>query len=127
MKRLWLLACLVLTVACVRIGQERGTLAGHVTIGPLQPVQRQGEPAPTPGAEIYAAWEIVVYTLDMREEVARAPIDDQGDYRVELRPGIYTVRAEQAIGGGLPQQTHTVGITVGQTTEQDIDVDTGIR
>ena len=104
-----------------------GTLTGHVTIGPLQPVQRQGEPAPTPGPEVYAAWEIVVHTLDMRKEVARAAIDDEGTYAVELRAGTYTVTAEQTTGRGLSQSTHTVGITAGQTTQQDIDIDTGIR
>lgn len=128
MRRLLWLACLAIAVvSCARMGQERGTLAGHVTIGPLQPVQRQGEPAPTPGPEVYAAWEIVVYTLDMRKEVARATIDDQGNYTIELRPGIYAVTAEQAAGGGLPQLTQTVGISAGQTTQQDIDIDTGIR
>ncbi len=127
MRRLLLLACIVLVAVCACTGQERGTLTGHVTIGPLQPVQREGEPAPTPGPEVYAAWEIVVYTLDMRKEVARAAIDGEGNYTVELRPGTYTVMAEQATGGGFSQQTHTVGIAAEQTTQLDIDIDTGIR
>jgi uncharacterized protein (DUF2141 family) len=128
MRRLLLLACITLVVAaCACAAQERGTLTGHVTIGPLQPVQREGEPAPTPSPEVYAAWKIMVYTLDMRKEVARAAIDDEGRYAVELHPGTYTVMAEQATGGGFAQQTHTVGIAAGQTTQQDIDIDTGIR
>jgi len=127
MRRLLLLACVILVAACSSAGQETGSLTGHVTIGPLQPVQRQGEPEPTPGPEVYAAWKIVIYTLDMRQEVARVSIDDEGNYTIELRPGTYTVTAEQATGRGLSQATHTVGITAGQTTQQDIDIDTGIR
>ena len=127
MRRLLLLACIVLLAACSSAGRETGTLTGHVTIGPLQPVQREGEPAPTPGPEVYAAWEIVVRTLDTRKEVARAAIDDEGTYAVELQAGTYTVTAEQTVGRGLSQSTHTVGITAGQTTQQDIDIDTGIR
>jgi len=126
-RRLLLLACIVLVAACSSAGRETGTLTGHVTIGPLQPVQREGEPAPTPGPEVYAAWEIVVRALDTRKEVARAAIDDEGNYAVELRAGTYTVTAEQTTGRGFPQSTHTVGITAGQTTQQDIDIDTGIR
>jgi hypothetical protein len=127
MRRMLLLACIILLAGCASAGQETGTLTGHVTIGPLQPVQRQGEPEPTPGPEVYAAWEIMVYTLDMRKEVARAAIDGEGNYTVELRPGTYTVTAQQTAGRGLSQSTHTVGITAGQTTQQDIDIDTGIR
>ena len=127
MRRLLLLACIVLVAACSSAGRETGTLTGHVTIGPLQPVQREGEPAPTPGPEVYAAWEIVVRALDTRKEVARAAIGDEGDYAVELRAGTYTVTAEQTTGRGFPQSTHTLGITAGQTTQQDIDIDTGIR
>ena len=128
MRRLLLLACIVLLVAaCSSAGREVGALTGHVTIGPLQPVQREGEPAPTPGPEVYAAWEIVVRTLDTRKEVARAAIDDEGNYALELQAGTYTVTAEQTTGRGLSQSTHTVGITAGQTTQQDIDIDTGIR
>lgn len=127
MRRLLLLACTILIAACSSAGQETGSLTGHVTIGPLQPVQRQGEPEPTPAPEVYAAWQIVVYTPDMRTEVARAAINDEGDYTIELRPGTYAVTAEQATGRGLRQGTYAVGITAGQTTRQDIDIDTGIR
>jgi hypothetical protein len=127
MRWLLLLACMILVAACSSAGQETGTLTGHVTIGPLQPVQRQGEPEPTPGPEVYAAWKIVVYTPDMRKEVARASIDDEGNYTMELRPGTYTVTAEQTSGRGLSQVTHTAKIAAGQTTRQDIDIDTGIR
>jgi hypothetical protein len=127
-RRLFLLTCLVvLATACTSERQKTGALTGHVTIGPLQPVQREGEPEPTPAPEVYAAWQIVVYTLDMRKEVARAAIDDEGNYAIELRPGTYTVMAQQATGRGLPQGTYAVGITAGQTTQQDIDIDTGIR
>jgi len=39
-------------VSCSRGAQVYGVLEGHVTIGPLVPVVRVGEPEPTPNPEV---------------------------------------------------------------------------
>ena len=104
-----------------------GTLAGHVSIGPLQPVVRQGDPEPVPTPAMYAAWRIVVSTADGRREAATAVIDSQGNYQVVLSTGTYTVTAEPVNGGGFAQQSYSVEILDGITTSLDVDIDTGIR
>ncbi len=115
--------------ACAPIPQTQatGTLRGHVTIGPLVPVLREGEPEPTPAPEVYAARQIVVYKPDGETEVARAEINAQGNYEVSLPVGVYVVDINR--GGidhatGLPQE---VEIKADEITTLDVVIDTGIR
>ena len=124
-----LLAYVIVIASCARPGHPEGTLSGHVTIGPLQPVVREGEAEPTPSPEVYAAWQIVVYTRDMRQEIARADIDDTGDYWIVLPASTYAVTAEPTRGGGGPggSQVHSVEIAADKVTTLDLDIDTGIR
>ena len=129
MRRLLLLTIILLTLACNDRPQEqeRGTLAGHVTIGPLVPVSREGVPDPTPAPEVYAARKIVIYAEDGQTEITRVEIDAEGDYEVALPVGTYVVDInhlgiDQAID--LPT---TIQILSGQLTLLDIDIDTGIR
>lgn len=127
--RLSILAALGIVVAAGVSCQDHGTgtLAGHVSIGPLQPVVRQGDPEPVPTPAMYAAWRIVVLTADGRREVATAVIGSQGNYQVVLSTGTYTVTAEPVNGGGFGQQSYSVEILDGITTSLDVDIDTGIR
>ena len=55
--------------ACTPAPQEFGVLEGQVTIGPLVPVTKVGEEAPTPAPEVYAAREIVVFKKDGKTEL----------------------------------------------------------
>jgi hypothetical protein len=125
-----LVAWVIITIAaCSPAGGGKGTLSGHVTIGPLTPVVHAGQPGPTPSPEMYAAWEIVVYTPDMQREIARTSIDASGNYRVSLPPGIYMVTAERTSGGRGPggAAKHKVEISEGEVTHLDLSIDTGIR
>jgi hypothetical protein len=116
-----------LAVACTPIPKATGTLRGHVTIGPLVPVVRVGEPDPTPAPEVYAARQIVIYKTNGKTEVARAEIDAQGNYEISLPVGTYIVDINR-IGidsaAGLPTE---VDIFADQVTVLDVDIDTGIR
>ena len=127
--RLLFLISVIIVAGCSLVGREEGTLSGHVTIGPLQPTLREGEIEPTPSPELYAAWQIVVFTEDIRREIARAAIGPAGDYQVALPAGRYMVTAEPASGGGGPggSQVYYVEIFEGRVTELDLDIDTGIR
>jgi hypothetical protein len=123
-----LLLCLTLLfVACTPVPQETGILEGHVTIGPLVPVVREGVPEPTPAPEVYASRQIVIYTSDGRTEVARVPIDGRGNYRVELPVGTYVVDINHAGIDRAKDLPHTVEIMAGRATRLDVDIDTGIR
>lgn len=132
MKRYFLfLILLVLGVsvlcACEKSPQEFGILQGHVTIGPLVPVAREGEEEPTPAPEVYAAREIVVYKKDGKTEFTRLKIDASGNYQAELPVGTYVVDINHLgidTATDLPRQ---IDITNQGVTRLDIDIDTGIR
>jgi hypothetical protein len=104
-----------------------GFIEGHVTIGPLVPVMRQGELPPTPSAEVYAARQIVVYVRYLGTEFTRLQVDSRGNYRGELPIGMYFIDINRVgidSAAGLPAQ---IEITTGGTLRFDIDIDTGIR
>jgi hypothetical protein len=113
--------------ACTTAPSQSGTLRGHVTIGPLVPVVREGEPEPTPAPEVYAARHIVIYKANGKTEVAHADIDAQGNYEIALPVGTYVVDINHLgvdHAAGLPQEIQIIadGVTV-----LDVDIDTGIR
>jgi hypothetical protein len=127
MRRLILVAMLPVIVACTVVSKETGTLEGHVSIGPLVPVLREGEPEPTPAPEVYAAREVVIYAQNGQTEITRVPIHPDGTYRVPLPVGTYVVDINHMgidRGIDLPQ---TVEIVSQQVTRLDIEIDTGIR
>jgi hypothetical protein len=127
-------AWLLLTVeifsatSCSSDGMGTGVLEGHVDIGPLQPVARVGEPEPTPSAQVYAEWRIVVFSEDGQREVASGEINSAGMYQIPLPTGVYMVEGKPASGSGLMgQRKQPVEIFKGETTLLDISIDTGIR
>jgi len=127
MRRLLLLALTFVIISCAPGPQETGTLEGHVTIGPLVPVMREGELEPTPAPEVYASRQIVIYAQDGRTEITRVQIDAKGNYRVTLPVGTYVVDINRIgidRGIDLPK---TVEIVSGQVTRLDVEIDTGIR
>ena len=127
MLRGLLVSLTLLAAACTVPIQGGGTLEGHVTIGPLVPAVREGEPEPTPDPEVYAARQIVVYAQDGRTEIERVQIDSDGNYRVELPPGDYVVDINRVgidHAHGFPRR---VEVLDGGVTHLDVDIDTGIR
>jgi hypothetical protein len=127
MRRLALVALILLVTSCTPGPQETGTLEGHVTIGPLVPVAREGEPEPTPRPEVYASRQIVIYAQDGRTEITRVQFDGKGNYRVTLPVGTYVVDINHVgidHGIDLPK---TVEILSRQVTRLDVEIDTGIR
>lgn len=110
---------------------ETGILEGTVKIGPIWPVERPGENPPVP-SEVFASRKIMVYnrsSTKLVEQVDIIQIDQrqEGHYRVELQPGIYTVDTNHLgidHSADVPKQ---IEIKSGQTVRVDIDIDTGIR
>jgi len=127
MMRNILLGCsLFILVACNPNGAT-GALAGHVTIGPLTPVEIQGRATPTPPPEVYASRKILIFAEDGQTEISQVSIQPDGTYRVELPAGTYVVDINRLgidRAAGLPQ---TVKIVSQQVTRLDLDIDTGIR
>ena len=126
-RRLLLLALILLIASCAPTPTQTGVLEGHVTIGPLVPVVREGEPEPTPAPEVYASRQIVIYAQDGRTEVARVQIDPRGDYRVELAVGTYVVDINYVGIDTAKELPKSVQIRAGKITRLDVDIDTGIR
>jgi hypothetical protein len=126
MKLLLLLVLLLFSAACAGQPAETGILEGHVSVGPLDPVVQGGVPESTPSPLIYADRKIVIFNED-EQEVTQVDIEPTGSYRVTLPVGRYTVDINHLgidIAKGFPQQ---VEIKSGQTTQLDVDIDTGIR
>jgi len=107
---------------------DTGILVGKVTIGPLYPGPAridQPESAPT---EMYASHKIVILGEDGKTKIKEIPIDSQGNYKVELKPGNYSVDfTPHDIGFKQSNPPKRVTVKAGQTTKQNFDLDTGIR
>lgn len=113
--------------SCSQSQGPTGTLQGHVTIGPLVPVVREGEDQPTPLPEVYTARQIVIFSSDMRKEIIRATIDAQGNYRCTLPEGEYIIDINHLgidHAAGFPR---TITIKAGEVLNIEVDIDTGIR
>ncbi len=92
------------------------------------PVQRAGQPDPTPSPEVCTSRGLTVFQADGKTVVTSFSFQPDCGYRVALGPGSYVVdlKDKPAIGGSktLPK---TVTIQAGATTRLDVDIDTGIR
>ena len=105
------------------VGQASGagTLVGHVTLGPIMPVCREGVPCDG----VYKDAVVEVRTKS-GTVVAQAKTDDSGDFRVDVAAGAYTVAI--AVDAMLPRCSEAeVVVAKGQTATVTIDCDTGIR
>ena len=111
---------------CPAQGGSPGVLTGNVTIGPLSPVEIEGQSTPVP-PEVYEARKVMVYAAEGNRLVEQVDIDHEGAYRVELRPGDYTVDINHIGIDSSADVPRKVTIVSGETVHLDIDIDTGIR
>jgi hypothetical protein len=122
---------LLLIFGCISNPQEqgKGILQGHISIGPLCPVERNPpDPNCLPTEQTYAAYAMTVYRVGagdpgplLKETTFTG--DKDGNYKIELPTGSYVIRQET----GISKFSKTVAIKAGETTTLDIDIDTGIR
>lgn len=118
----------VLLSCSVASSEEVGYLEGTATIGPLTPVQRAGEPTPTPSPQVCTSRGLTIYKADGKTQVTSFDLQGDCTYRVALEPGAYVVGLKQNPGiGGSKDLPKSVEIESGKTTHLDIDIDTGIR
>lgn len=107
--------------------QATGKLTGHVTIGPLRPVERIGEPTPTTSPEVFAARSINIFASDGTTLVTNVKINPDGTYAVVLPPGNYVVNIARTGIDRARNLPKAITIEPGKIVELDIDIDTGIR
>lgn len=111
-------------VACAQ-GEQMGFLEGSISIGPLCPVESiPPDPQCQPTQETFNAWKMGIWKSDKLIGYVEPSVN--GAYKMELRPGTYTVDFIQPQFGGanLPA---TVQINPGRISKLDINIDTGIR
>ena len=105
---------------------EKGTLAGHVSIGPVCPVEYANNPC-KPTAEMYAAAKVFVYTADKKTLLKTITPDAEGNFSLSLSVGSYFIDMIHQRMGGTTGVPTTIIITSGKTTTLSLHVDTGIR
>lgn len=121
-----ILALLFFLSGCISTGptsSKTGILAGHISIGPLCPVE-QNPPDPNcqPTLQTYQAYPLSVYNSS-NQKIMEFIGAANGNYQIELQAGTYTIKSET----GMQRYSQTVAIIANQTTTQNIDIDTGIR
>ena len=101
-------------------GSEGGGIEGHVSIGPLRPVERKGVPNERP-------YQARITVLDQSgHEVAVVDSDAEGKFRIALPPGRYVVRPESP--GFYPRASERrVEVRPRIMTQVDIVYDSGMR
>ncbi len=124
MKRGWLLVVLVLFTACVRRTPPANTgVVAKVSIGPMCPVVRVGQPCPDRPFQAD-----VIVTDSTGAIAARGETDATGSIRLPLLPGEYQLEARSPDGKAYPRAaTIDFLVTLGQWTQVAVSLDSGIR
>lgn len=108
----------------VPVTSVRGYISGHVTIGPICPVERIDHPCVVP-PEVYTSRNVIVYESDKTTVNEKIALDTKGDYKIALIAGTYWVQIEPAgIGAGEKKK---VTVTSSTVSTVDFNIDTGIR
>jgi hypothetical protein len=101
-------------------GTIRSGLYGTVTRGPTRPVCEVDQPCEAPAADV----TLVFYREGRR--IARVRTNDQGKYRITLRPGRYLVRTTAPSIRRIIDPP-LVTVPRGRYARVNFSIDTGIR
>ena len=109
----------------------RGAIEGNVTIGPICPVEGPGtdESKCKPTPEIYSTVKIFVsnYESDGKVILAQGYPKSDGAYRIDISAGHYWIYGKMGDSDVQMSARQEVVVETGKTTQQNIDIDTGIR
>lgn len=123
MSRKWVmtpilgLVLLVLLAAC---GSSNSGIQGTVMLGPTCPVERQGQSCPDKPLSTS-----IIITNQRGRTVKTVQSGKDGQFRVALRPGVYTLKVVRQ--GPMPGSTQTVTVRQDAFTQVQLRVDSGIR
>src|SRR5437773_10266298 len=118
------LACHSPTAPLDNVAKVYGRLSGLVKIGPNCPVEREGNPCPTPPSA-YALRKILVFDEQRTRLLFTVDIDSQGFYFIDLVPARYLIDLKGAgvdRTGDLPK---TIEIHANSVTTVNVNIDTG--
>lgn len=101
-----------------------GKVTGHVTIGPICPTESIERPCTVP-SEVYTSRKAVIYAPKDQVILAESPLDKNGNYEIDMLPGIFRIQIQPA--GIGPGEMKKVVVEASKTVTVDFDIDTGIR
>ena len=120
------LACNSPTAPISTEPQVHGRLSGLVKIGPNCPVEKPGNPCPTPPSA-YAARKILVMDAQGTKILFTVDIDAQGLYVIDLAPARYRIDLKP---NGIDRSSEVptvVEIHANSVTTLNVNIDTGLR
>jgi len=103
--------------------EPSGFVEGHLTIVSPKPVQPTDENMTAETAENYADYPLLILTQDGQEEIARVTADGDGNYRVALPPGHYTLDVQGRVRRHVRAKPQTFTIVPNQTVRIDMHID----
>jgi len=104
--------------------QAVGYLKGHISIGPLCPVEANpSDPNCEPTQQTYGAYPLSVYSVANNRLIAQVKGDENGNYEIMLPAGEYEIRSET----GMQKVSVRTTINPNGITQLNVDIDTGIR
>jgi hypothetical protein len=118
-------------LSCYPGGPENVLLQGAVTIGPISPVEKEGECPPVP-AEVFQERKLIIYDESGKNLVREVYFTQIGNgatgyYTAQIGLGTYVVDINHLgvdTAANLPVK---ITVTGDETVTIDVDIDTGIR
>jgi len=100
---------------------------GHLKIASPKEVELADGNTPTPSAEPYAEYPLIILSQDRKKEIARVTADEKGNYHVALPPGNYVLDVQGRAPGHVRAKPQRFTVVSNQTVRVDMDIDTGVR
>jgi hypothetical protein len=104
-----------------------GFVEGHLKIVSRKEVELADGNTPTPSAEAYAEYPLIILSKDGKNEVARITADGNGNYHAALPPGDYVLDVQRHAPGHVRAKPQRFTVVSNQTVRVDMDIDTGVR
>ena len=118
-------------LSCCPGGPENVLLQGAVTIGPITPVEKEGECPPVP-AEVFQERKLIIYDESGKNLVREVYFTQIGQgatgyYTAQIGPGTYVVDINHVGVDSAANLPVKITVTGDETVTIDVDIDTGIR
>ena len=104
-----------------------GFVEGNLKIVSAREVELANGNTPTPSAEAYAEYPLIILSQDGKKEIARVTADEKGNYHVALPPGNYVLDVRGRAPGHVRAKPQPFTVVSNQTVRVDMGIDTGIR
>jgi hypothetical protein len=104
----------------------QGFMDGHLKIASLRAVEPSDNmPRPAVAPQSYAKYPLIVLSPDGRKEIAHVTADDNGNYRVGLPPGSYTLDVQDRVAKRIRAKPQPFTVGPDQTVHVDMNIFTG--